>query len=109
MAGGNKCQVCPGSLLAVLAEHPAEGGFLAEGLQTVGVTDPILIRHRLPERLGLEHQLLERGVLLSDLVEAILNGLSAVAVRAVGIHRAEGQSLDGEARCESQTMRSAAE
>src|SRR5882672_643002 len=85
------------SLLPVFADQPAHGRLLAEGRRAVVVADPILIRHRLPQRVSLLSEFPDRGPLLSELVEPILDRLTIDAISAVRIHRAESRALNTDA------------
>src|SRR5207249_3222073 len=82
------------SVPAVLGHQPSHCRLLAESRRATLVTDPVLVGHRLPQGIGLAAEFSERGPLLGELVEAILDRLVVAAVWAVGIHCAEGHALD---------------
>ena len=58
------------------------------------IADPILFRHRLPQRVSLLTEFPDRGPLLGELVEPILHRLAVDTISAVRIHRAESRALD---------------
>ena len=85
------------SLLPILVYQPPPCHFFARGFDTIAVTDPILVRHCLPQWNAL---LGKRGVrckLLIQLIESVLNSLQVAAVRAVWIHCAESEAFDANA------------
>src|SRR5207245_222610 len=87
----------PGSSLAVLAHHPAQGGLFAESPPPILVTNPVLVRHPLLRAVKLLHEFLEFIALQSQFIHSIFHGSSVTAIGAIGIHCAERQSLNGHA------------
>ena len=71
------------SFWAVAAHQPPQCRRFARGGQLIVVVQPILIGERLPQGVGLTCELMDRFLLLHELIESILNRLTTRAVRIV--------------------------
>src|SRR5439155_865464 len=79
----------PGLFLAVFVYQPFACGLLAEYPPAILVADPILIGHHWLQSFSLLGEFFQLSALLSEIIEPVLDGLSALTVRTVWIHRVE--------------------